>query len=611
MSCIKKGNLPELNARSEMSRINKFYVFLLRSLWVRVLQLEFFKTQPYSRLLRLLKELCKILKNPVTIPCGHSFCMECVRSHWDNPSRTDQDVSCPLCRTAFPARPELCKNLTLSELLERWQPVRQAPVTEASSSSEDVLCDFCTDEKEKAAKSCLVCMASYCASHLQTHYRNAVFQSHQLVPPVRHIESVCRVHLQPMQGFCKTDQKCICQICASQDHKDHEVVPAEQEKAEREAQQLEMLKGVEIQIQELGANISKTRNAMDLIQSSALKEKEQVQKQIAEAVGVLENFREEVTGFIESEEKSILGEAKENFKQLEVRHRQLKQQKQKLEQVASTDTISFIQQFQALKIVAEEKRIPAWSSDKELSFTKSGQTASAVKELLLLTCRRQGDQLKRGTSDLDTQLEESSVQLCDGADHSATSELRAFFLPYACEVDLDSDTAETSLALIGTKEVKRQTTPLNYPANGRRFKHCAQVLGKELERSSYWEVELLDGWVSIGVATNYHSPNGSYEATRLGRNSCSWCLCCHGQRISVLHNNEETILYRKPPRKLGVHLDFDGCLNATLTFYDVKGTQMVKYSQFKIVTHSQRIKLKLYPAFYLESVGAHLRIPSE
>uniref|UniRef100_A0A3Q3Q466 RING-type domain-containing protein n=1 Tax=Monopterus albus TaxID=43700 RepID=A0A3Q3Q466_MONAL len=45
---------------------------------------------------------------PVTIPCGHNFCQDCLLVSWKD------SYSCPQCRTIFATKPELKKNTVLS-----------------------------------------------------------------------------------------------------------------------------------------------------------------------------------------------------------------------------------------------------------------------------------------------------------------------------------------------------------------------------------------------------------------------------------------------------------------------------------------------------------------
>ncbi|XP_071342467.1 tripartite motif-containing protein 16-like protein isoform X2 [Trachinotus anak] len=62
----------------------------------------------------------EILRDPVTIPCGHSYCMSCLTGYWDR----QPACGCPTCRATFSPRPALGRNTLLMEMLERLGAVR-------------------------------------------------------------------------------------------------------------------------------------------------------------------------------------------------------------------------------------------------------------------------------------------------------------------------------------------------------------------------------------------------------------------------------------------------------------------------------------------------------
>uniref|UniRef100_A0A3Q3CK06 RING-type domain-containing protein n=1 Tax=Haplochromis burtoni TaxID=8153 RepID=A0A3Q3CK06_HAPBU len=64
-----------------------------------------------------------LLKDPVTIPCGHSYCMNCIKSHFDEEDRKGLH-RCPQCRTNFMPKPVLEKNIMLAEHMDYEQQIK-------------------------------------------------------------------------------------------------------------------------------------------------------------------------------------------------------------------------------------------------------------------------------------------------------------------------------------------------------------------------------------------------------------------------------------------------------------------------------------------------------
>lgn len=179
-----------------------------------------------------------LLKDPVTISCGHSFCMACINGFW-NEENQKRTYSCPQCRETFTLRPVLRRNNVISEVVDKLKKNKIKTLLPAAfdflpSEVQDVHCDSCTGEKKNAVKSCLTCLTSYCDAHIQPHYESAAFNRHKLVMPLGNLqEKICIQHDKLIEVFCRTDQRGICYQCLMTEHKDHNTVSVEEEWADK------------------------------------------------------------------------------------------------------------------------------------------------------------------------------------------------------------------------------------------------------------------------------------------------------------------------------------------------------------------------------------------
>lgn len=185
--------------------------------------------------------LCRqVLVDPVTTPCGHSFCQACIRMVWDS----SHVCQCPTCGRTFSSRPEMSINVAFKELVEAFKDLMgssQAPPPSAAEPGE-VVCDVCasTSLRVKALQSCLVCLTSYCRAHLEPHQKVVTLKLHKLISPVENLpERMCKKHQRLLEVFCRDDQRCVCQFCTETEHKYHHLVTVEEESAIRKVEQTE------------------------------------------------------------------------------------------------------------------------------------------------------------------------------------------------------------------------------------------------------------------------------------------------------------------------------------------------------------------------------------
>uniref|UniRef100_A0A3B5L9V8 E3 ubiquitin-protein ligase TRIM39-like n=1 Tax=Xiphophorus couchianus TaxID=32473 RepID=A0A3B5L9V8_9TELE len=126
-----------------------------------------------------------VFSEPVSIPCGHSFCFTCITAHWEG----RLSINCPKCHTEYKVCPELCENSFAKEMSEKIRAGRQ-----------DV----------------------------------GSLKAHKLIEPVGMLENrVCRRHQELLELFCRSHQKFVCMQCVKTDHRCNDTVPVERESQDK------------------------------------------------------------------------------------------------------------------------------------------------------------------------------------------------------------------------------------------------------------------------------------------------------------------------------------------------------------------------------------------
>uniref|UniRef100_A0A3Q2QJN9 Tripartite motif-containing protein 16-like n=1 Tax=Fundulus heteroclitus TaxID=8078 RepID=A0A3Q2QJN9_FUNHE len=280
-----------------------------------------------------------LLKEPVTIPCGHSYCMNCITEYWDGWDQRGIH-SCPQCRKTFRRRPVLKKNFTLAALVEdlKNSGLQAAPADHHYAGPEDVACDVCTGRKRKAVKSCLFCPASYCRDHLQPHYDAPPLKKHKLVDPCKNLhENLCSYHNKVTDIFCRTDQQCICYLCTMDEHKGHETVPAAAERAEKQKELQVRRQQIQQRIQDQDKDVKLLQLEVEAINVSADKAVEDSEKIFTEMIRLIQKRSSDLKQEIRSQQETEVSRVKELQEKLEQEITELKRKDTELKQLSDTE----------------------------------------------------------------------------------------------------------------------------------------------------------------------------------------------------------------------------------------------------------------------------------
>ncbi|XP_062294681.1 E3 ubiquitin-protein ligase TRIM39-like [Scomber scombrus] len=503
-----------------------------------------------------------VFTDPVSTPCGHNFCKNCINEHWNS----NDHYLCPMCKKAFNTRPELQINTLFSEVVSQFRQEAQQKASSSSSEQQaakpgEVPCDVCTGTKLKALKSCLVCLTSYCETHLEPHLTKSGLKRHQLINPVENLEDrMCMKHDKPLELFCKTDQTCVCMLCSVLDHKTHDFVPLKEEYEGKKAELGKTEAEIQEMIQKRRLKIQEIKHSVDLSKEAADREKAEGVQVFTALMKSVERGKKKIINSINKKQKKTEKQAEDFIKELEQEISELKKRSSEVEKLShSEDHLHLLLNFPSLKAAPPTKD---WT---EVSVHPSYE-GTVVKALAQLkeTCSKQMKKL--------FEAELKRVQ------------------QYAVDVTLDPDTAHPDLILSDDgKQVYDSDVTKNLPDNPERFSDCVNVLGKQSLSSGrfYFEVQVKEktDW-DLGVARE--SINRKGDITVIPEEGYWTIGLANGNEYEAVDDPPVRLSLKSQPQKVGVFVDYEEGL---VSFYDVDASALI-YS-FTGCSFTE----KLYPYF--------------
>ncbi|XP_038576624.1 E3 ubiquitin-protein ligase TRIM21-like [Micropterus salmoides] len=502
---------------------------------------------------QLLCPICLDLFNqPVSTPCGHNFCRDCIQGYWQSANLSQ----CPMCKQKFYRRPELKVNTFISEVVSQFKESLEKneneakPLDQYSAHKGEVSCDVCVGKKVKALKSCLDCLASFCKTHLEPHHVLGTFKKHLLTNPMTNMQDrVCKKHEKLLDLFCKTDQTYVCQICIKKDHKSHQTVPIEDESRDRRAQIGRINAEVEEMIHVRLQKISEINQTVELSRGNTEREVEESLQVFNKLLRLVQRGKAELLEVIGAKQKQVESRASGLIMELEQEIGELRRTNAELEQLSHTEDDLYLLQS-----------IPTFTT---LPATKDWSDASIESVVYVGAVRRA---VRRVACQLEETVKAEVMRLCETECQRAQR--------CAVDVTLDPDTAHPKLVLSeNKKQVYHGNAALSLPDNSERFYPGVSVLGKESFSSGrfYFEVQVKGKteW-DIGVALesinrkggNMLNPERGYWTLGMRKDKSYWALSSTPICVPLVEK----------PQRVGVYVDVEW---GQVSFYNVDSSSHI------------------------------------
>ncbi|XP_061095888.1 E3 ubiquitin-protein ligase TRIM47-like [Conger conger] len=283
-----------------------------------------------------------LLKDPTTIPCGHSYCMGCIKGCWNHTGV----YKCPQCRKTFTSRPVLNKNTMLTEVVEKLKKTGNIPkLIDASGNLQ---------------------------------------------------ENICSHHHKQLEIYCRKDEEFLCNSCDTKDHKGHRTVSVATARAEKQKQLGTTQSKFQKRIQEREKELQDLRPTVQSLKRSAQAAVEDSERIFTEMIRSIERRRSEVKELIRDQEKAAVSQAEGFLERLEQEIAELRRRDAELEQLSHTeDHIHFLQSFKSLCVPPGPGDLPSIAVSPQVSFEAVRKCVSELKRRLEDVCKGEMSRISR------------------------------------------------------------------------------------------------------------------------------------------------------------------------------------------------------------------------
>ncbi|KAM9792254.1 E3 ubiquitin-protein ligase TRIM21-like [Neosynchiropus ocellatus] len=539
-----------------------------------------------------------VFNNPVSTPCGHSFCQTCISSYWDA-AGGNKVYQCPLCKESFRKRPELHINRTLKEITEQFVKIASSGLvnspggrgaTEESSlhlqsqpllassprhgeMPDSVFAEMMTrfqrfptaagQPSDPRGSSRIRAQASF--SHeehpdLPPSYSaarrftiGAASDSSSTFPP-------CPIHLRGLEYFCRDDNVFLCNACAESEHRGHGIVPTRREWNIKKSHLSVTAETVKELIGERERKIEEIQTSLRDIQAAAERETEGTVCVFSKLISSVERCQAEILEMIEMSRRASEHKAQILLKELDEELTELKKRSSALSQLLlSEDYLLFFRMFPAISAPPPVKD----RSDVSLS---SPLTSGGLLRSVTQTMERFQDELRK--------LPEVCQQVSSQQPVPKANPKVRRVQEYADDITLDPHTAHPRLVVsLDGKQVYCGERHQAVPDNPERFDRVVCVLAREGFSSGrhYWEVE-------VGSKTDWDLGVASRSISRKGKITVSpahgyWFLSLRDRTDFAFRTEPSTNLtVNQRATRIGIYVD---CDKGLVSFYNVDARMLI------------------------------------